>query len=141
MTHEKEYIEFFDSPVYAKYEVDGVKMFILQNRIFFVCVPQMRKIDMRIIQLGYDFLERNGGGLFYNIFSFKSFADVDPEVREWASNPDGNKMTISDAIVIGTLGQKILTDFYIKINAPVKPTKIFFSLEKAITWTEKQRLN
>jgi len=139
MTHEKEYIDFFDSPVIAKDEVDGVKLYILENRINYVVIPRMKRVTMDIIEKGYKIINENGGGLYYNIYQFHSFSDVDPEVREWASDPDGGKHTISDAIVIGSLGQKIITDFYLKFDSPFKPTKIFFSLEKAIKWTAAQR--
>ena len=84
------------------------------------------------------FLDENGGGKFYNIYQFQSFSDVETETRKWAADPAGNKYTHTDAIVIGNLGQKIITDFYIRFDKPIVPTKIFFSLEKAIEWTEKQ---
>lgn len=139
MTQEKEYINFFNSPIVSKLEIEGVKMYILENRVFYVDVPRMKRITMELIEKGYKIINDNGGGLYYNVYHFHSFADVDPEVRKWASDPNGSENTVSDAIVIGSVGQKILTDFYLKFDSPIKPTKIFFSLEKAITWTEAQR--
>ena len=138
MTHEKEYIDFFDSPIIAKDEVDGVKLYILENRTYYVVIPRMKRITMDIVEKGYNIINNNGGGLYNNIYQFHSFSDFDPEVREWASDPNGSNHTISDAIVIGNLGQKIITDFYLKFDSPIKPTKIFFSLDKAIAWTKKQ---
>ena len=81
------------------------------------------------------FIEKHGGGKFYNIYQFSSFSDIEPEIRSWAANENGNKNTHSDAIVITSLPQKILADFYLKINSPKQPTKVFYSLEKAISWT------
>ena len=92
------------------------------------------KIGREITEIGYSFLNENGGGKFYNIFEFYSFADVDPEVREWAADTSGNHYTICDAIVIRNLAQKIMTDFYLKINKPKMPTKIFYSSQKAFDW-------
>ncbi|MFN5418511.1 MAG: hypothetical protein ACK5B9_15745 [Flavobacteriia bacterium] len=60
-----------------------------------------------------------------NLFEFEPNVDFATEVREWASAPDGNKNTIADALVISSLPHKILANFYLKFNKPVKPTKIF----------------
>ncbi|MBL1280793.1 MAG: hypothetical protein COA33_010990 [Fluviicola sp.] len=90
---------------------------------------------METINAGYKFLDANGGGKFYNIFQFKSFASIEPELREWASESSGNHYTHSDALLIKSLPQKIIADFYMKVDKPNKPTKIFYSLEKAVKWT------
>lgn len=138
MTSEKEINKLFSAELIAERRVNNVVFHLYSNRIFHVCVPQLEKISTEIIQAGYNFLDENGGGQFHNIYQFSSFADVEPEIREWAADPDGNNYTVSDAIVIDSLSQKIITDFYMKFNRPVKPTKIFYSLEKAIEWTIEQ---
>ena len=108
---------------------------LFSNDIFYVQIPRYQKIGKDIIEAAYEFLDDNGGGKYYNVYHFDSFSDVDPETREWAADESGNNYTISDAIVIGSLSQKIMTDFYLKFNKPVKPTKVFYSLEKAVAWT------
>lgn len=92
---------------------------------------------MDVVREGYIFLDENGGGLFFNVYEFHSFSDVDPEVREWAASPSNNTYTIIDAIVINSLSQKILADFYISFNKPVRPTRVFKSVEKAFDWVEE----
>lgn len=107
---------------------------LYENGIYHMTVKKNEKVTMDFVQKGYDFLDEYGGGPFYNIYEFDSFSDVDPEVREWAASPANNSYTYIDAIVISNFPQKILADFYIKINKPVKPTRIFYSLEKAFDW-------
>ncbi len=138
MTAEKENIDLFNADLIAQREVDGVEFMLFSNRIFYMKVPRYEKIGREIVDAGYKFLDDNGGGKFYNIFHFRSFSDLEPELRKWAADPDGNKYTHTDAVVLGNIGQKIITDFYIKFDKPVVPTKIFFSVEKAVEWTEKQ---
>ena len=135
MTTEKDYTEIFGASLVASMVHDDVEFYIFSNRIFYVRVPQLKKVQMDLIEKGYAFLDENGGGAFYNIFEFESFSDVEPEVREWASASSGNKYTISDALVIDSLSQKIITDFYLKFNKPVKPTKVFYDFKKALSWT------
>ena len=135
MTAEHEDVKVFGAELQAESVVHGVRFRLYSNRIFYVTVPRYYKIEMNIIEEGYSFLDAHGGGKFHNIYEFHSFSDVDPGIREWAADAEGNHYTLSDAIVIGNMAQKIISDFYLRFNRPVKPTRIFNSLEKAIEWT------
>ena len=135
MPNLKEDINIFQSEIIADLIDNGVTYHIYHNRIYHVVIPSYNNVDMELINKGYAFLNENGGGKFYNIFQFDSFSDIQPEIRDWAADSDGNDYTHTDAIVITSLPQKILADFYLKINRPIKPTKIFYSLDKAIEWT------
>lgn len=83
---------------------------------------------------GVDFLKKNGGGSFYNVYEFSSFSEMEPEIREWASQPNENTYTYLDAIVISNLAQKLIANFYLKFNKPPRPTKIFTTTESALEW-------
>lgn len=107
---------------------------LYEGRIFHAIIKKKEKITLEMAQKGYEFLNRNGGGRFYNIYEFSKFAEMDPEVREWSASTSGNNYTIVDAIVISNFAQKIVADFYLKFNKPPKPTKIFKSKEKALEW-------
>ena len=135
MTTEKQKTNVFKAELVAEKVEYEVTFRMYSNRIFHVNIPRFHKIGRNIIDAGYAFLDENGGGQFYNIYQFNSFADVEPEIREWAADSSGNNYTHSDAIVIGSLSQKIISDFYLKFNKPTKPTKIFYSMDKAIEWS------
>ncbi len=134
MILKKDNTDFFDAALIAEQNNDGVIFRLYDNRIFHVIVPPDTRIGKEITQIGYAFLDKHGGGRFYNIYQFGSFSDVDPEVREWAADTSGNHYTYCDAIVIRNWAQKIVTDFYLKFNRPKMPTRIFYSLEKAVEW-------
>ncbi len=138
MTFKKEYISLFKSEILHKQEYDGVDYTLHKNRIFHVRFPQMKRVTMDHIAAGNKFMERYGDGRYYNIFELSSFVDIDPEVRSWAADSEGNLYTHTDAIIIDSLPQKIISDFYLKFNRPVRPTRVFYSLEKAANWTFEQ---
>lgn len=138
MTTEKEYTNLFKSECIAEHEENGVFYRLYENRIYHVIIPSFNNVGMEIVDVGYEFLKKNGGGKFFNIFQFDSFSDIKPEMRDWSADSDGNKNTHCDAIVIESLSQKIIADFYVKFNKPTLPTKIFYSLDKAANWTLKQ---
>lgn len=138
MSTEKEYLNLFRAEVIVERRMHGARYILFSNRILYVRFPKYEQIDMRFPNYGYEFLDEFGGGKFYNIFHFDSFNDITEELREWAASPLENKYTHCDALVLSNLGQKILADFYIRYNKPVKPTKVFYSVEKALDWIFEQ---
>ncbi len=135
MNSTKEHTNIFNASLVSEAEHDGVVYRMYSNRIYHVIIPSMKSVGMEVVEFGLSFIAKNGGGKFYNIYEFNSFSDIKPEMREWASDPNGNDHTYTDALVIHSLSQKILADFYIRVNKPVKSTKVFYSLEKAVKWT------
>lgn len=107
---------------------------LYEGRIFHAIIKSGEKISMDMTIIGYEFLNKHGGGKFYNLYEFESFAEMDPEVRTWAAETSGNKYTFVDAVVISNFAQKIIANFYIKFNKPKMPTKVFTSTEKALEW-------
>ena len=45
----------------------------------------------------------------------------------------------AQALVVNSLGLKLIARFYIKINKPISETKIFDDLEPAIKWLETKK--
>lgn len=125
------------SPLVSEKDIGSTIFRLYENRVYHVIIKKGEKVTMDVVREGYIFLDENGGGLFFNVYEFHSFSDVDPEVREWAASPSNNTYTIIDAIVINSLSQKILADFYISFNKPVRPTRVFKSVEKAFDWVEE----
>lgn len=80
------------------------------------------------------FKEKYKGMRFLNLYEFEENAEVDDDVRKWASDPSGNKFTIADAFVIQSMAQKMIGNFYLTFHKPVKPTRLFNSLEEALNW-------
>jgi hypothetical protein len=62
------------------------------------------------------------------------FASTDIELLKTLSKNANNPYSKADAFVIKSMAQKILANFYIKINKPERPTKFFNNKEEAINW-------
>ena len=80
-------------------------------------------------------VKRIGGGKkFPNLITTKGYINIDKNARALSASEDGNLYTIVDAIVTNSSALKLIADFYISFNKPVKPTRIFSSEEKAVEW-------
>lgn len=70
------------------------------------------------------------------IFEGGEFVSITKEARENAITIEDNTPTRASAIVVRNLAQKIVADFYYKINKPKQPFKVFWSFDKAILWLQ-----
>ena len=59
---------------------------------------------------------------------------VNSEARFYAATKEANIYTIALGVVVQNLAQTIIGNTYIKINKPIKPTKLFTKEEDAIIW-------
>jgi hypothetical protein len=53
------------------------------------------------------------------------------------SKNENNPYSKADAFVLNSIAQKILANFYVKINKPERPTKFFNNLDEALIWLKK----
>jgi hypothetical protein len=56
------------------------------------------------------------------------------EALEFSASDEGLRYTIGDALVVKSLSQRVTANFYLKINKPKKPSKIFNSEKDAVSW-------
>lgn len=56
------------------------------------------------------------------------------EVREYVASEPRSKLVTADAFIVNSLPQRIIANFYLKWNKPVRPTKMFDKEEEAIAW-------
>jgi hypothetical protein len=61
-------------------------------------------------------------------------ASTNSELLTTISKNKNNPYSKADAFVIKSMAQKILANFYIKINKPERPTKFFNNKDEAINW-------
>ncbi|TNE55874.1 MAG: hypothetical protein EP338_01865 [Bacteroidetes bacterium] len=114
---------------------------VYDNDVFHLYFFSGSFIHMEFIDEVYAFNQEIGGHAYRNLYEFEAHVDLDPEVREWAAAPDGNKKTIADALVVNNLAHKLLANFYMRFNKPVKPTRIFNKREQALKWLLQNQAN
>ncbi|WP_258540770.1 DUF7793 family protein [Parvicella tangerina] len=116
-------------------------MRLYDNEVMNVIFHDNCYIDIRDIEEVMIWMKDVANGrMFVNLMEGGYNTDLAPEVREFSASSEENKYTIADAIVISSQAHDIVSNFYVKFNKPVKPTKIFTDRSKAIEWLlEEQR--
>ena len=99
---------------------------------------QIDQTDEITLQNVKEYLEavRNlgGGKSFCNLIVMQEFIQVGDDARSYAAGEESNMYTIADAFVINSIALKIVGNFYIRYNKPVRPTRIFNNEEDALIW-------
>ena len=65
------------------------------------------------------------------------YSSIDNEARRFISSPEGMKCSSAEAFVTTFLPHRIIGNFYMKINKPVKPTAFFETEQQAVEWLKQ----
>jgi hypothetical protein len=68
---------------------------------------------------------------------FKEDTTFGKDVREFISSDEVSQVIKADALVIRGLALKILTNGYLRINRPNRPSKVFNSTTNAVKWLHR----
>lgn len=75
-----------------------------------------------------------GGGSYLNLIEAGTRTEIEDDMRMSSASKDENAHTIADALVVKNLSQRIIANFYLRFNKPVKPTRVFSDAENAAFW-------
>jgi hypothetical protein len=83
-------------------------------------------------------LEQITKGKTYPILKIPGkYSSIDNEARKFISSPEGMQFSSAEAFVTTFLPHRIIGNFYMKINKPVKPTAFFETEEQAVKWLQQ----
>ncbi len=115
-------------------DFENIRMVLYKNSIMNVIFKDNRLITLEDVKEVNDWVASLGSQKYLNLMEGAYNTDIDSIVREFSASEKENKYTIADALVISTSAHKLITDFYVKVNKPYKPTRIFTNREEAIEW-------
>jgi hypothetical protein len=76
------------------------------------------------------------GDKFLVLVDARVSVSVSREARAYAAAPKEDDGSIASAFIITSTANKLIGNFYINVNKPEVPTKIFSTEEKAIEWLD-----
>ncbi len=101
-----------------RYQVNQIDELTLQNIV---------EYNEAVRQLG-------GGKAYCNLVVMKEFVQIGDDARKYAAAEESNMYTIADAFVIDSFALKIVGNFYMRYNKPVRPTRMFNTELDALKW-------
>lgn len=71
-------------------------------------------------------------------FCANEFLGITGEARKYAASKEAGEYTLANAVLIKSLANKLLFNFFLNINKPLIPTKGFNSQSEAFEWLIQQ---
>jgi hypothetical protein len=68
------------------------------------------------------------------LFIAQKYSIPTKETREYMAKKKSLPYSLADAFVLTSLPQKLLGNFYLKVNKPHRPTKMFTNQKEAVNW-------
>lgn len=81
-----------------------------------------------------------GGKLMPFIFLAAEYVSVTKEAKENAIHIEDQSMCGASAVVVDTLAYKLIANFYLKVNKPKRPYKVFSNESDAVKWLQTIQL-
>jgi hypothetical protein len=114
------------APYYLSYKSDGIMYIHVSSE-----VEESVPIAMKMVEKLGKMTNRKKVPLLFN---FDEFALPGKANREFWSKKEACPYSLADAFIVSSNGLRIIANFYLKINKPERPTKMFTDEESAIKW-------
>jgi hypothetical protein len=111
----------------AYFEFEGGVLYARPHAGIFLDVEEMKKM----LESAVTFTEYNQ---YYAIIDTTNDSDSTKDAREYYSNNEFNKYRLADAFIVKSLPLRMVINFFIRMNKPKVPTKMFTTKEQAIDW-------
>jgi hypothetical protein len=72
-----------------------------------------------------------------NLWIIGEHTNPDKDAREYACLKENTSFRSADALVISSLSQRIVANFYLKVNKPPVPTRFFLTESDALKWLQQ----
>lgn len=106
-----------------------------ERNIIHVHVKQNADIDVNEIKEVRETNEALAEGKPYVVlFEIGNYALVSKEAREFGAKQELGELRKAMAIIVNSLSHRILANFFINVNKPPTPTKVFNDKAKALEW-------
>lgn len=95
-------------------------------------------IDLNIVQTGVRERLKICGGESYPLLSdCRRIKNVDKEARAFLAKPENTVLISAGALLVNNQLQKVLGNFFIQINKPPVPARLFTDESEAIAWLQQ----
>lgn len=92
-----------------------------------ICLDDLKKLTTELGIIGEE-------KKLYVIVDILKHNTISKEGRAYSASEESQIYTKANAIIISSLAMRIGANFFININKPVRPTRVFNSVDQALEW-------
>lgn len=117
---------------------NGYTTMWIEDGILYTTYNPGLKITLAIAQKCVaDRLELSGGNVYPMLGDTSNIASTDKDAREFLSQGDGIKQLSAGAFIIKSVIEKHLGNFFIQVNKPPLPARLFTRYSEAVEWLQQ----
>ena len=121
-----------------KIELEKLTIELISSNILLISLKDSVVIEEAdVIEVKKHNLELTQGKDYVIVFDSGNYTTISEEGRKLMSSPEIELNRKASAFVINSLGQKLIANFYLKVDRPKVPTKFFSDKEKAMNWVKE----
>lgn len=96
------------------------------------------KVDLNIVETGVrERVKLCGGNAFPMLSDLRKMKHVDQEARAYLAKPESTVLISAGAFLVNNQLQKLLGNFFILIDKPEIPTRLFTDEAEALAWLQQ----
>ncbi|MBI1836470.1 MAG: hypothetical protein HYR91_04320 [Flavobacteriia bacterium] len=116
-------------------KLKSYSVFLREDGIIQVDIEPITEVTIEeVIQGTNEVMNIVGINKYPVLFLAKEFSVPSKESREYLAKKEALPYSLADAYVICSFPQKLVANFYLRINKPARPTRIFTDKNEAIKW-------
>ena len=96
-------------------------------------------LDIDVAKIGVrDRIEFSNNVSYPCLFDIRETNEITKDARDYLAK-EGNELVTASAIVVSSAILRVIANFFIKVNRPVNPTRLFTDRETAVEWLKEFR--
>ena len=116
----------------AQFEYKSDILYVKPFEGLFLDKPEMESLLNSAIEL-------TEGKKYFAIIDTSNDIDSTKDAREYYANNELNRFRYADAFIVSSLPLKMVVNFFIRVNKPSIPTKMFNSKDSAFEWINEMK--
>ena len=136
-------IEKKDSgPTKAAFSNEKYQVYVLAKNIYKLKLQSNIELDANdAIEIRSNFLSLSNGKKWGVLVDAENFFSTTSEFRQLSASKEYTDLRLALAIVTNSMATKIIGNFFIKVNKPASPTKLFSDEKQAFEWLKRLLLS
>jgi len=117
----------------------SARVSLTEDGILIVKLNQNAEIDVKEVKEQHEAaLKLTQGKKYAVLLDARTVLSATPEARAFGALPEIHKNIIAQAILVTSLANKLMGNFYIKFNKPPVPAQLFKTEKGAMDWLREQ---
>lgn len=109
----------------------------IKDGLFEMTYKPLKLVDIGIAKvIVKERLEFKGGVNYPCLFDVSPVKEITKEARDYMAN-EGNDFVLASALLINSPLLKMMGNFFITVNKPKNPTKLFNNKDEALQWLQQ----